>query len=389
MLNRSGTVWLDTARQDIDSGWTDGLLFADPRKVLRAETADDVLPLIEALQEETERGYWVAGALAYEAGYALEPSVFDPPEKRLLGWFGVYDEPLRVSPEDVGAMLSDSPFTRIVDPTFEIERGAYAHRIDQVREHIRLGDVYQINFTAPLHFTVDGNAAGLYTALRERQRVPYSAFLNFGETQVLSFSPELFFRMVEGKITTRPMKGTTNRSATTAEDDEFADRLRNDEKNRAENLMIVDLLRNDISRVAEAGSVGVPELFSIERYETVTQMTSTVEGRLKPGVGLADVFRALFPCGSVTGAPKLRAMRFIRELEGGSRGFYCGAIGYAGPGGQAVFNVPIRTMLLTESKEGRLEGRIGVGSGVVWDSVAKAEYDECLLKARFLTELSG
>ena len=219
--------------------------------------------------------------------------------------------------------------------------------------------------------------------------MPYGAFLNLGGEQVLSFSPELFFRVDDRRITTRPMKGTTHRSSTPAEDDYLAEALLNDEKNRAENLMIVDLLRNDLSRVSEAGSVRVPELFTIERYETVTQMTSTVQGTLKPEVGLSDVLRALFPCGSVTGAPKIRAMQRIRELEKGPRGVYCGAIGYAGPGGKVAFSVPIRTAVLREGEEGMIEGELGVGSGVVWDSEVGTEYEECLLKARFLTDLSG
>ena len=389
MLRKEGTVWLDTSRRDVDSESDTGLLFAEPQKVLPACTASEVVPLLESLEKETARGNWVAGFLAYEAGYVLEPSVFAPPADGLLGWFGVYSEPVGVSAEDAEALLSDGKTSRITNAHFSIDCEEYAERIGRIRARIAEGDVYQINFTAPFRFQLEGDAAGLYAAVRERQRVPYGAFLNLGGEQVLSFSPELFFRVDDRRITTRPMKGTTHRSSTPAEDDYLAEALLNDEKNRAENLMIVDLLRNDLSRVSEAGSVRVPELFTIERYETVTQMTSTVQGTLKPEVGLSDVLRALFPCGSVTGAPKIRAMQRIRELEKGPRGVYCGAIGYAGPNGKVAFSVPIRTAVLREGEAGMMEGELGVGSGVVWDSLAEAEYDECLLKARFLTDLTG
>ena len=389
MLRQEGTVWLDTARRDVDSGSNEGLLFTEPLKVLAAGTASEVAPLLENLEEETARGNWVAGFLAYEAGYVLEPSVFAPPADGLLGWFGVYPEPVRVSLEDADTLLSDGKKSRITNATFDIGPDDYAERIGRIRARIAEGDVYQINFTASFRFWLEGDAAGLYAAVRKRQRVPYGAFLNLGGEQVLSFSPELFFRVDGRQITTRPMKGTTHRSSTPAEDDQLAEALLNDEKNRAENLMIVDLLRNDLSRISEAGTVRVPDLFTIERYETVTQMTSTVQGTLKPDVGLSDVLQALFPCGSVTGAPKIRAMQRIRDLEKGPRGVYCGAIGYAGPGGEAVFSVPIRTAVLRHGEGGTMEGGLGVGSGVVWDSEAEAEYDECLLKARFMTELSG
>jgi para-aminobenzoate synthetase/4-amino-4-deoxychorismate lyase len=197
---------------------------------------------------------------------------------------------------------------------------------------------------------------------------------------VLSRSPELFFSREGQHIVARPMKGTIGRGASTEEDAANAQWLTTDAKNRAENLMIVDLLRNDLSVVAEAGSVHVPALFTAERYETLWQMTSTVEAWLRPGVGTGDVVRALFPCGSVTGAPKIRAMQLIADFEAEPRGVYCGAVGFVAPGGRAVFNVPIRTVVLRGA-----EGRMGSGSGVVWDSDADAEYDECLLKARFLT----
>jgi para-aminobenzoate synthetase/4-amino-4-deoxychorismate lyase len=219
----------------------------------------------------------------------------------------------------------------------------------------------------------------LYRRLRGRQHVPFGAYLNLGARQILSCSPELFFRRDGDRVVTRPMKGTTRRGRTLAEDRELRERLASDPKNRAENLMIVDLLRNDLSVCCETGSVQVPELFQVEPYESVTQMTSTIEGRLRADQGIGDVIRALFPCGSVTGAPKRRAMRLIRSLEPNPRGVYCGAIGMAGPE-TAVFNVAIRTAVLEEGA-----GTMGVGSGVVWDSEPDAEYEECALKTQFLT----
>ncbi|HLT47870.1 MAG TPA: aminodeoxychorismate synthase component I [Rubricoccaceae bacterium] len=348
--------------------------------MLTARTAAGVPALLDALDRVRDEGRYAAGFLAYEAGYALEPSVFDPPADGLLGWFGVYDAPERLAGDDADVLLAEAGAFRLGTPRFALEQGDYEARVADVRALIREGDVYQINLTAPFRFAFEGDPRGLYRAARRQQRVPYGAFIDTGEGHVLSFSPELFFRLDGRRITARPMKGTAPRGATPEEDDRLAAALAADEKNRAENLMIVDLLRNDLARVSEPGSVGVPRLFETERYETVTQMTSTVTATLRPEATLADVLRALFPCGSVTGAPKLRAIRRIRELEIGPRGVYCGAVGYLGPRG-AVFNVPIRTVELRGG-----EGRLGVGSGIVWDSEAGAEYDECLLKARFLLE---
>jgi para-aminobenzoate synthetase/4-amino-4-deoxychorismate lyase len=325
-------------------------------------------------------GRYAAGFLAYEAGYALEPGLFDPPEGDLLGWFGVYAAPACRAESDAEALLADAGPFRLGPARFALDEAAYARCVAAVRALIREGDVYQVNLTAPFRFSFEGDPLGLYRAVRRRQRVPYGAWLNTGERHVLSYSPELFFRLDGARVTARPMKGTAPRGATAEEDARLAAALAADPKNRAENLMIVDLLRNDLARVSVPGSVGVPRLFETERYETVTQMTSTVTATLRPEARLSDVLRALFPCGSVTGAPKLRAMQRIRALEAGARGVYCGAVGYAGPD-EAVFNVPIRTIALRDG-----EGRLSVGSGIVWDSEAGAEYAECLLKARFLLE---
>ncbi|HEX9950900.1 MAG TPA: aminodeoxychorismate synthase component I [Rubricoccaceae bacterium] len=398
-LARPGTVLLDSARPDADSGHGGALLFEAPVRIIAAETLADVRPALAAADAALAEGFHVAGMLAYEAGAAvvdgLAPTEADPSVP--LVWFGVYR-----APERLGALGTDfnalADGASIRDLTFALSREEYRDRIDRARAHIRDGDVYQVNLTAPLTFRTDAAPAALYAALRAGQPVPYGGFLNLGETTLLSVSPELFVRVDTGPdgrtITARPMKGTTPRGATPAADDRLAAELVARAKDRAENLMIVDLLRNDVSRVAEAGSVRVPALFAAERYATLTQMTSTVTARLRPDVGLSDVLTATFPCGSVTGAPKRRAVEILRMLEDGPRGAYCGAIGYAAPCqagglGTAAFSVAIRTATLTPDAGGGFRGRYSVGSGVVWDSQADDEFDECLLKARVLKRLAG
>ena len=374
------SVLLDTAWPDATGAATGALLFSAPERILRADTLAEVASVLEALDRETEAGGWVAGYLTYEAGYAFETIAPLEMQRGPLAWFGVYREPQRLTDPEVEAMFAEMGTYTLTEPTFTLDRATYRDRIAQIKRDIRAGEVYQINFTAPFRFGFEGDPEGLYGTLRRRQRVGYGALLRSAEAWVLSRSPELFFSRNGDRITARPMKGTVHRGPTGDEDAAHARWLTADPKNQAENLMIVDLLRNDLSVVAEAGSVRVPKLFTAERYDTLWQMTSTVEARLRPGIGTAEVLRALFPCGSVTGAPKIRAMQRIHALEDGPRGVYCGAIGYAGPGGRAVFNVPIRTVVLRDGA-----GTMGSGSGVVWDSDADAEYDECLLKARFLT----
>ena len=407
-LRRPGTVLLDAPRPDADTGRRGALLFSAPTRTLVADAPAEVGPLLDALDRALAAGRWVAGALAYEAGYALHPRLgpapLDPPVP--LAWFGVYDAPETVAPDALDAALAGVGGVAVRDLAFAWDRDAYAARVAALREHIRQGDVYQGNLTAPYRFRLEGSGGGpgdplaLFAALRAAQPVSYGAFLHVGGARaggaaVASVSPELFFRVDPPRpggaggrtITARPMKGTAPRGATPPADRALASALAADPKNRAENLMIVDLLRNDMSRVSEPGSVRVPALFEAERYETVTQMTSTVQASLRPDASLGDVLRALFPCGSVTGAPKLRAMEILRNLEDGPRGVYCGAIGYAAPGagglGTAAFSVPIRTAVV--GAEGA--GRYDVGSGIVWDSDADAEYAECQLKARVLTDL--
>ncbi len=373
-----GTVWLDTAQPDEENHRS--LLFMRPIRVLQADTPEQVPALLRALDGAVAAGYYVAGYMAYEAGYALAPvPIRVPDETGPLAWFGVYEMPHVLAPASTAALAGEPGDYAVWDLHLALSREAYRERVQHIRALIREGEVYQINFTLPLRFRFEGDPIAFYLALRRQQPVPYAAFVNTGERLVLSLSPELFFRREGERIYTRPMKGTMRRSSLLDEDVRLAEALRTDEKNRAENLMIVDLLRNDLSVCCEPGSVAVPELFRIEAYPTVWQMTSTVAGRLRSGIGYAGLFRALFPSGSVTGAPKLRAMQHIARLEPAPRGVYCGAIGYAAPDGEAVFNVAIRTLELAGS-----EGHMGVGSGIVWDSGPDAEYEECWLKGQFL-----
>ena len=386
LLARPGTVLLDTARTDSENRRS--FCFTGPRDVLTAHTPSGVDDLLAALDDATARGRYVAGYLSYEAGYAAVDLDL-PPQARSehrgtapLAWFGVYDRAHVLAPPEVDAGLAVLDGDAAVrEARLGIEREAYEAAIRTVRDHIREGNVYQINYTAPLRFSVDGDPRVLYRRLRARQHVPYGAYLNTGERQILSCSPELFLRRTGEQVVTRPMKGTIRRGRTLEEDEALRRDLAADPKNRAENLMIVDLLRNDLSVCCRPGSVEVPALYETEPFDTVTQMTSTVQGRLQSGTPMSELMRAMFPCGSVTGAPKRRAMSVIGELEPNPRGVYCGAIGYAGPDDTAVFNVAIRTAVLRDG-----QGTMGVGSGIVWDSEPSAEYEEGQLKGQFLTD---
>ncbi len=339
--------------------------------------------------DEVVHSHFVAGYIAYETGYLLHQKLYPHSENRPPVFrFGVYNDPvcfdhrsgcfnrkLPVQNEEKSGTFS------VEDIHPVIQREEYTANVDRIRKYIEEGYTYQVNYTTKLNFSFSGSPVALYAILRKAQPTAYSALIRRGNRWILSFSPELFFKIENGIITSRPMKGTISRGRTNAEDEMHAERLRNDEKNRAENLMIVDLLRNDIGTMAETGSVKVPSLFDVEKYRTVMQMTSTVTGKLKNQLSWYDIFSNMFPCGSVTGAPKLRTMEIISELEPHTRGIYTGAIGMIKPGGDAVFNVPIRTI---EIKDDR--GSMGIGSGIVWDSDPGAEYEECLLKAHFLTQ---
>ena len=317
----------------------------------------------------------------YEAGYAFEKWPAVTKNNTPLAWFGVYESCQFLEPRALASLFAAQPqaSSSMSLPTFSLTNEQYKDRIQRIKEYIRNGDVYQINFTGSLFFDYEGDPFHIYRLLRERQSVSYGAFITHDSGYVLSFSPELFVDIKGFTITTRPMKGTIGRGRSVQEDKERGDWLVNDAKNQAENVMIVDLLRNDLSRICEVGSVQVPHLYALETYETLFQMTSTVTGTLKKGVSSLDLFEALYPGGSITGAPKLRAMEIIRGLEDQPRGIYCGTLGYMSPDHRSVFNSAIRTLDLHDGA-----GRMGIGSGIVWDSQPDLEYEECILKGKFL-----
>nr|WP_237684202.1 aminodeoxychorismate synthase component I [Pseudaminobacter soli] len=357
-------------------------MFERPSEIIAAETAPDFAAALERAEIARRRGKWLAGYLSYEAGYLLEPKLAPiMPEGRRapLICLGVFDAPSDRLPERALATPTNGP---IFDARAAWRFEDYAPRFERLHGHLRAGDCYQGNLTFPIHAHWSGDPLAAFEALTARQPVKYGALVQLSQPVVLSRSPELFFQVdQEGWIETHPMKGTARRGSTEAEDRQLREELRNDPKNQAENRMIVDLLRNDISLISEVGTLDVPELFRIETYPTVHQMVSRVRAKLLPDRTIRDIFAALFPCGSITGAPKIRAMEILRELEGTPRDVYCGAIGWISPGGPMRFSVAIRTISLFPNGE----AVYNVGGGIVFDSNVEAEYQECLLKARFAT----
>ena len=358
-------------------------MFDAPRDLIRADTGAELDGALAALDAARAEGRWLAGFVSYEAGYALEPRLAPlmPATRRVpLLAFGVYDAPGDAAPA-LARAAAEAGSARLSPATPGWDAATHGAALARILAYIGAGDIYQANLTMPMRARREGTALGLYGALAARQPVRHGGYVALPGLPVLvSRSPELFFATdATGRIETRPMKGTAPRASNPAHDAALRLDLEQSLKNRAENLMIVDLLRNDISRICEVGSVKVPELYAIESYTTVHQMVSRVTGRLRPGTTPAALLRALFPCGSITGAPKIRAMEIIRELEPAPRGAYCGAIGWIGPDGAARFNVAIRTLTLY----GAHEVEFGVGGGIVADSTPEGEYEEALWKARF------
>jgi para-aminobenzoate synthetase/4-amino-4-deoxychorismate lyase len=362
------------------------LLFDAPERIVPAYEPSEVEGSLDAVTEGLARGLHAAGFFSYELGYCLEPRLqaLLPKERRQpLLWIGLFRAPRRLDDAATRAWLDANGAVQpssISDLKLSWTREQYGRAFAAVEDYIAAGDVYQINLTLKYLFAFAGDPVALYAALRRKQRVEYGALIA-ADFHVLSLSPELFFRREGRHMSTRPMKGTAPRGRTPREDARLRTWLAMDEKQRAENLMIVDLLRNDLGRVAKIGSVEVTDLFTVETYRTVHQMTSGITAELRGDMGVKDMLHALFPCGSVTGAPKVRAMEIIRELEGEARGVYTGAIGHIAPNGDCQFNVAIRTIVLSGGR-----GEMGIGSGVVADSKVDAEFEECLLKARFLTD---
>jgi para-aminobenzoate synthetase component 1 len=360
-------------------------VFNAAREIIVAQAPSEVAPALARLDAARAAGAWVAGYLSYEAGYALEPklaALMPADRAHPLLAFGLYDGPQDVTQDgpEVAGTATLAPLTPLMD------RAGYGAAFAQVADYIAAGDCYQINLTFPMETRLEaGTPLGLYAALKARQAVGYGAYLDLGVGPVIvSRSPELFFSTTAtGRIESRPMKGTAPRSPDPEEDAALAEALWRSEKGRAENLMIVDLLRNDISRLARIGSVKVPELFAVEGFATVHQMSSRVVGQLADPPALSRLMPALFPCGSITGAPKIRAMQIIRAVEPFARGVYCGAIGWMAPDGASVFNVAIRTLSVTGDRV-----VLNVGGGVVYDSTAQGEWEEAHWKARYASGLS-
>ncbi|KPF60462.1 aminodeoxychorismate synthase component I [Rhizobium sp. AAP116] len=360
------------------------LVFAEPETLVVARTADEVEPALARLEAARKAGKWLAGYISYEAGFVFEPKlrplVEDGRETPLIA-MGVFDAPAPAEHPLAEAPSNIPNAPLLTDPRAGWDFQAYSARFDRLHHHLRKGDCYQANLTMPVEARWEGDPRAAFWSLVGRQPVHYGALIDYGTGPViLSRSPELFFSVDEdGWIETRPMKGTAPRGASPEEDEAIIEAMLADEKTQAENRMIVDLLRNDVSVITEVGTLSVPKLFAIETYPTVHQMVSYVRAKLMPEIGLPEIMAALFPCGSVTGAPKMWAMRILHELEAGPRDVYCGAIGWCDPAGPMRFSVAIRTISLFNG--GRAV--FNVGGGIVFDSKAEAEYEECLLKARF------
>ncbi|WP_372781249.1 aminodeoxychorismate synthase component I [Phenylobacterium sp.] len=363
-------------------------LYRDPVAVVRCDDPAAVEAAFDAIEAGLGRGLHAAGFFAYELGYALEPALAARmPEARdgPLLWFGLFEGARALTAQALDeAFAALGPPPPIAALAAGRERADHMAKVDEVLRLIRAGDLYQANLTFPMRFRYAGAPLALYAALRARQPVAHGGVVAMGDRTLLSVSPELFVEVRGDRATARPMKGTAARESGAQADAAAARRLPADPKQRAENLMIVDLLRNDLSRISRPGSVRTPALFTVETFPTFHALTSTVTAGLRPGTSLRARMTALFPCGSIVGAPKIRAAEAIADLETEPRGAYTGAIGAIEPGGDMAFNVAIRTAVLSTTGE----GSYGVGGGIVADSDPAGEYDEALLKARVLTDLA-
>ncbi len=372
-------VFLETLSPDQENHAS--FLFAGFKHILTFSSGDNCDQFFKKIQSYLDKGYWLCGYFSYEFGYCLEPALahLQPKSNTLLAWLGVCAQPVildhrkKISGPKGSSAVRDYFLKNIAA---NITPAEYAQKITAIKSYLEQGLTYQVNFTFKVKFDFTGSLPDFYLNLRRSQPTAYAGVIDTGRNQIISLSPELFFRIDQDKIISRPMKGTSPRGRTLAEEGYFQKAFKQDKKIRAENVMIVDLLRNDLGRVSD--KVWVPKLFAVERYRTLLQMTSTIAAELKPGLGWKELLSALFPCGSVTGAPKIKTMEIIQELEKEPRGIYTGAIGYISPQKEACFNVAIRTIGLKGNK-----GELGVGGGIVYDSLESSEYEEALLKARF------
>jgi para-aminobenzoate synthetase/4-amino-4-deoxychorismate lyase len=369
-------VLLDDARP----GGAPARLYRAPLRIIVAATPAEVPDALKALRAARSEGLHAVGYLTYEAGAALQPRAPVLASDAPVLWFGLFDRFDEIGPDAVAALLPDAAGAWAGAPQPAIDREAYDARLARVHALIAAGDIYQANLTYQATVPMLGDPLALYARLRAASHAGHGAIVATSARTFLSLSPELFFALDGDRLTCRPMKGTARRGATPEEDRALATGLAADSKQRAENLMIVDLMRNDLSRVAAAGSVAVPALFAVETYPTVLQMTSTVTATLAAHHDAVDVIEALFPCGSITGAPKSRAMAVIAEVEGAPRGLYTGSIGRIDASGDAMFNVAIRTIAIEQGM-----ATLGLGSGIVADSRGDEEWAECAAKSLFVT----
>ncbi|GLO65156.1 aminodeoxychorismate synthase component I [Oceanobacillus kimchii] len=358
------------------------LVFLDPVDMIVANAKSEVISAMEKIETYTNQGYYAGGYISYEAGEGFDNNLKTSDDFELpLIMMGIYKQPLEKSIDE-----QECPQTsELFDWEMSTSKKKYLKHVSTIKNSIAQGDTYQVNYTVRLHSNDVVCDHNLYEKLSKAQKANYCAHLQLGRYNIVSASPELFFQLKNGKILTKPMKGTMKRGKSIEEDIRNKQLLSESIKDQAENLMIVDLLRNDISKIAKKGTVNVPKLFNIESYPTVFQMTSTVSAEIEENVGIIDIFKALFPCGSITGAPKQSTMQIIQELENSPREVYCGSIGYITPNQEALFNVAIRTALI-DTEQNTMS--YGVGGGITWDSDPEAEYLEAWAKAEILKSLN-
>lgn len=369
--------------EDARPGGSGGRLYRQPRSLIVAQTLEEVASALDEIRAAVRNGAHAAGWLSYEAGFAFEPRLGKAPERHHppLVCFGIFDDFLSMSRAQIEGALPDPNGAWLSMPRPRITKADYDQAFDRAKQYIVAGDIYQVNLSYRADLNIEGSPLAAYARLRDAGQGGWSVLAHALEHWQLSTSPELFFRLRGRTIEAKPMKGTARRSSDPVEDRELAEALRRDPKELAENVMIVDLMRNDISRLATRGSVKTPELFAVETYPTLHTLTSTVRAEIQDEYDAIDILAALFPCGSVTGAPKIRAMEIIRELELDGRGAYTGSFGWIEPSGDAEFNVAIRTLTVRGN-----EAELGVGSAVVYDSTSEGEWAECAVKAAFVTK---
>ncbi len=381
IIDKTSVLFLSTHKEN---QYTPNICFYDPVEIITTQNYKAVRDKLNGLEEKLKKNHYIAGYLSYETGYCFEEKFRNNDSSDTpLVWFGIFSKKIELTEpveKILGWLGTYSKKTNRVEnkPKNNITYKEYIKNVNKIKRYISEGDIYQANYTFMTNFSLAGDGFSLFCDLHRQQPVGYSAYINDGARQIISLSPELFFYRDNNDIMVKPMKGTISRGKTVIEDKLQADKLRNSEKDCAENMMIVDLLRNDLGRVCEIGSVDTKSLFDITKYKTLFQMTSTITGVLKKGISWLEIFRNIFPSGSVTGAPKIRAMEIIKQLEKNRRGVYTGSIGYITTE-KSLFNVAIRTIVAENG-----EAQLGIGSAIVADSDPDAEFRECRLKSDFL-----